>query len=106
MDAMRSEALAAARQVKRENVVTLMKMANVVATGVGYKISGDAQTGVCIMQMDAGLDTGPVFLERAVPIRPDDTASSLREHLAQIGAEGPGMGTTVTPADMARLTRR
>ncbi len=45
MDAMRSEALAAARQVKRENVVTLMKMANVVATGVGYKISGDAQTG-------------------------------------------------------------
>jgi len=45
MNAMQSEALAAARQVKRENVVTLMKMANVVAAGVGYKISGDAQTG-------------------------------------------------------------
>ena len=51
-------------------------------------LAGDAQTGVCIMQMDAGLDTGPVFLERAVPIRPDDTAGSLREHLAQLGAEG------------------
>ncbi len=51
-------------------------------------LAGDAQTGVCIMQMDAGLDTGPVFLERAVPIRPDDIAGGLRERLAQLGAEG------------------
>lgn len=50
-------------------------------------LAGDARTGVCIMQMDAGLDTGPVFLQRAVPIRPDDTAGSLRERLAQLGAE-------------------
>ena len=45
MNAMQSETLAAARQVKRNNVVTLMKMANVVAAGVGYKTSGDEQTG-------------------------------------------------------------
>jgi methionyl-tRNA formyltransferase len=51
-------------------------------------LAGDAQTGVCIMQMDAGLDTGPVFLERATPILPDDTGGSLRERLAQLGAEG------------------
>lgn len=51
-------------------------------------LAGDAQTGVCIMQMDAGLDTGPVFLERVVPIRPDDTGGSLRERLALLGAEG------------------
>ncbi|MGK2940679.1 MAG: methionyl-tRNA formyltransferase [Immundisolibacter sp.] len=51
-------------------------------------LAGDAQTGVCIMQMDAGLDTGPVFLERREPIRPDDTGGSLRERLAQFGAAG------------------
>jgi len=51
-------------------------------------LAGDAQTGVCIMQMDAGLDTGPVFLARATPIGPHDTGGSLRERLAQLGAEG------------------
>lgn len=50
-------------------------------------LAGDAETGVCIMQMDAGLDTGPVFLACPEPIRPDDTAGSLRERLAQRGAE-------------------
>jgi len=51
-------------------------------------LAGDAQTGVCIMQMDVGLDTGPVFLQRATPILPDDTGGSLRERLAVLGAEG------------------
>lgn len=51
-------------------------------------LAGDVQTGVCIMQMDVGLDTGPVFLERRELIRPDDTGGSLRERLAQLGAEG------------------
>ena len=51
-------------------------------------LAGDAQTGVCIMRMDAGLDTGPLFLERATPILPGDTGGSLRERLAQLGAEG------------------
>lgn len=50
-------------------------------------MAGDAETGVCIMQMDAGLDTGPVFLACPEPIRPDDTAGSLRERLAARGAE-------------------
>ena len=50
-------------------------------------LAGDAQTGVCIMQMDAGLDTGPVFMERREPIHADDTAGSLRERLANLGAE-------------------
>ncbi|WP_366949833.1 methionyl-tRNA formyltransferase [Immundisolibacter sp.] len=50
-------------------------------------LAGDAETGVCIMQMDAGLDTGPVFLARREPIRPDDTAGSLRERLAALGAQ-------------------
>ncbi len=50
-------------------------------------LAGDAETGVCIMQMDAGLDTGPVFLACREPILADDTAGSLRERLAERGAE-------------------
>ena len=50
-------------------------------------LAGDAATGVCIMRMEAGLDTGPVLLERALPIGPDDTTGSLGEKLARLGAE-------------------
>jgi methionyl-tRNA formyltransferase len=49
--------------------------------------AGDAETGVDIMVMEAGLDTGPVLLERRVPIRPSDTAATLTEVLAGVGAE-------------------
>jgi methionyl-tRNA formyltransferase len=48
---------------------------------------GDSETGVTIMQMDAGLDTGPMFTVRTTPIHADDTAQSLHDRLAQIGAE-------------------
>ncbi len=49
-------------------------------------LAGDAETGVCIMRMDEGLDTGPVYARRATPIAPDDTGASLRERLAEMGA--------------------
>lgn len=49
--------------------------------------AGDARTGVCIMRMEAGLDTGPVLLRREVPIGPRDTAGSLTEALAKLGGE-------------------
>ncbi|WP_370262621.1 methionyl-tRNA formyltransferase [Limnobacter sp.] len=48
--------------------------------------AGDPQTGVCIMQMEAGLDTGPVRLQRALPIGVDDTAATLHDKLAALGA--------------------
>ncbi|MCY7389766.1 MAG: methionyl-tRNA formyltransferase [Burkholderiales bacterium] len=48
--------------------------------------AGDVQTGIAIMQMDAGLDTGPVLLTRACPILPDDTSGSLFAKLTLIGA--------------------
>ncbi|MEO6031283.1 MAG: methionyl-tRNA formyltransferase [Burkholderiaceae bacterium] len=48
--------------------------------------AGDAQTGVTIMQMDAGLDTGDMLLVEAIPIAPDDTAASLHDRLALLGA--------------------
>ena len=50
-------------------------------------MAGDALTGVSIMQMDAGLDTGPVLLSRSVAIEEADTGMSLTAGLADIGAE-------------------
>ena len=47
--------------------------------------AGDAVTGVSIMQMDEGLDTGAVLGERVVPIRADDTAGTLHDRLAEAG---------------------
>ena len=50
-------------------------------------LAGDAETGVDLMQMEAGLDTGPVLLERRTPIAADDTGGILHDRLAQLGAE-------------------
>jgi methionyl-tRNA formyltransferase len=50
-------------------------------------IRGDRETGVSIMRMEAGLDTGPVVSKRALPIADDDTAGSLSGKLARQGAE-------------------
>jgi len=50
-------------------------------------LAGDEVTGVTIMQMDAGLDTGPTLSQEKVPIRPDDTRATLGERLARLGAE-------------------
>lgn len=49
--------------------------------------AGDARTGISIMRMDEGLDTGPVIHTRTLDIRPDDTGGSLFERLAPLGAE-------------------
>jgi methionyl-tRNA formyltransferase len=49
-------------------------------------LSGDPTTGVCIMAMDAGLDTGPVLLREAVAIAADETAGTLHDKLAALGA--------------------
>lgn len=48
---------------------------------------GDEQTGVCLMQMDEGMDTGPVIACEATPIDPDETAGELGARLAQMGAD-------------------
>ncbi|MFO7809022.1 methionyl-tRNA formyltransferase [Guyparkeria sp.] len=49
--------------------------------------AGDAETGITIMQMEAGLDTGPMWLTRIEPIHPDDTAATLHDRLASLGAQ-------------------
>ena len=49
-------------------------------------LAGDVQTGISIMRMEAGLDTGPVFLMRDIPIADNETAASLHDKLALLGA--------------------
>jgi len=50
-------------------------------------LEGDAETGVTIMVMDEGLDTGPILLARSTPIDAQDTASDLHDRLAHLGAD-------------------
>jgi methionyl-tRNA formyltransferase len=50
-------------------------------------LAGDAGTGVSIMRMEAGLDTGPVLLDRATPIGATETTGDVHDRLARIGAE-------------------
>jgi len=49
-------------------------------------LAGDAETGVCIMHMEEGLDTGGVYTEARIPIGPQTTATELRDRLAEMGA--------------------
>jgi len=49
-------------------------------------LAGDKESGVCLMQIEAGLDTGPVFLRRSIAIAADETAGSLHDRLATLGA--------------------
>ncbi|MGD0878366.1 MAG: methionyl-tRNA formyltransferase [Anaerolineales bacterium] len=50
-------------------------------------LAGDQETGITIMKMDSGVDTGPMLSQRAIPISPEDTAGTLFEKLAPLGAE-------------------
>jgi methionyl-tRNA formyltransferase len=49
-------------------------------------MAGDAETGICIMQMEAGLDTGPVLLREATPIGAEETTALLHDRLAAMGS--------------------
>ncbi len=50
-------------------------------------MAGDAETGICIMQMEAGLDTGPVLLRQATAIGAEETTGQLHDRLSRMGAE-------------------
>ena len=50
-------------------------------------LAGDAQTGITIMKMDPGVDTGPMLSQRSIPVFPQDTAGTLFKKLAPLGAE-------------------
>ncbi len=61
-------------------------------------MAGDGETGVMVMKMQEGLDTGPIAMERRVPIGPDATAGELHDELARLGAE-------LMPVALAALER-
>ncbi len=69
--------------------------------------AGDQETGVCIMQMDEGLDTGAVLMRDALPITPKDTSSTLHDKLAVLGgtlvvqtlAQLPALTASPQPAE-------
>ncbi|MDI6770181.1 MAG: methionyl-tRNA formyltransferase [Anaerolineales bacterium] len=50
-------------------------------------LAGDAETGITIMKMDAGVDSGAMLAQRGIPIAPEDTAGTMFEKLAQLGAD-------------------
>jgi len=72
-------------------------------------LAGDRETGISIMQMDSGLDTGPVLMQEKIPILEDDTTGTLRDRLAELGAklivqaldalEAGGVRATPQPAE-------
>ncbi|MGD0105113.1 MAG: methionyl-tRNA formyltransferase [Rhodopila sp.] len=60
-------------------------------------LAGDPETGITIMEMEAGLDTGPMLLRQSVPITPDTTTANLHETLATIGAKLILLALTASP---------
>jgi methionyl-tRNA formyltransferase len=64
-------------------------------------LAGDVQTGISIMQMDAGLDTGPVLLREVTPILEEDTAGTLHDRLAELG--GALLVKTLNALEAGRL---
>ncbi|MGH2537541.1 MAG: methionyl-tRNA formyltransferase, partial [Candidatus Promineifilaceae bacterium] len=49
-------------------------------------LAGDTESGISLMRMDLGLDTGPVYAQRGLPLRPDETAASLHDRLSRLAA--------------------
>ncbi len=61
--------------------------------------AGDTETGITVMQMDEGLDTGPMLLAEREPIGPEDTGGSLHDRLAALGARGDRRGARAAARD-------
>jgi methionyl-tRNA formyltransferase len=67
-------------------------------------LAGDTSSGVTLMQLDAGLDTGPILAQQAVPIRPGTTSAALHEQLARLGA--PLLLEVIAALEEGRAQRR
>ena len=68
-------------------------------------LAGDTETGVCLMQMEAGLDTGPVLLEQRLAIGPEETGGQLHDRLATLGAQVLADGLGLLRAGMRPVPR-
>jgi methionyl-tRNA formyltransferase len=67
--------------------------------------AGDRQTGVCLMQMQRGLDTGPVLLSQSLAVGADETAGQLHDRLAELGAQTLADGLGLLRAGMRPVAR-
>ena len=67
--------------------------------------AGDTETGVCLMQMEAGLDTGPVLLAQHTPIGAEETGGQLHDRLAELGAQVLADGLGLLRAGMRPQAR-
>ncbi|KXU98556.1 methionyl-tRNA formyltransferase [Stenotrophomonas sp. DDT-1] len=67
--------------------------------------AGDAKTGVCLMQMEAGLDTGPVLLHQELPIAATDTGGQLHDKMAELGAQVLSDGLGLLRAGIKPIAR-
>lgn len=67
-------------------------------------LADELKTGITIMQMDEGLDTGPLLLQAECPIQPEDSSETLHERLAQLGAET--LLQTLGPLSLGQLKAR
>lgn len=67
-------------------------------------LAGDTETGITIMQMDAGLDTGDMLLKKNCPIAPSDTAQTLLDKLTALGADA--IVEALPTLEQNRLTRK
>ncbi|MGW8174061.1 MAG: methionyl-tRNA formyltransferase [Stenotrophomonas sp.] len=67
--------------------------------------AGDAKTGVCLMQMEAGLDTGPVLLHQELPIAATDIGGQLHDKLAELGAQVLSDGLGLLRAGIKPIAR-
>ena len=91
--------VAAFGQILRQDVLDLPKMGcvNVHASLLprwrgaapiqAAILAGDSQTGITIMRMDAGLDSGPILSQAGIPITPQDTAGTMSDKLSDLGAK-------------------
>ncbi|TDB32558.1 methionyl-tRNA formyltransferase [Stenotrophomonas sp. TEPEL] len=67
--------------------------------------AGDSRTGICLMQMEAGLDTGPVLLHQELPIAATDTGGQLHDKLAELGAQVLSDGLGLLRAGIKPIAR-
>lgn len=67
-------------------------------------LQGDEVTGVTIMRLDAGMDTGDILLQETMPIEPGDTTATLSEKLAGLGADLLAKGVALVESGSARFT--
>ena len=68
--------------------------------------SGDTRTGVCLMRMERGLDTGPVLLQQALDIGPAETGGQLHDRLAELGAQVLADGLGLLRAGITPVPQR